>query len=247
MDPVLTPELVLAGYRAGIFPMADETGAIAWFSPHPRCIFPLEPPQAFRVPRSLRQVIRRGRFAVRINTAFAAVIAACADRPEGTWISDEVGAVYTELHRRGSAHSVEAWCPAPAADPQSDSQSAPHAAASEPESVSHASARDQPEPRAPASDQSAPRAAARDWVLAGGLYGVAIGGAFFGESMFTRITDASKVALVHLVARLRARGFIRLDTQWNTPHLARLGAVEIPRREYQRRLKVAVALDRRFT
>ncbi len=96
------------------------------------------------------------------------------------------------------------------------------------------------------SDHSASPATSGEPVLAGGLYGVAIGGAFFGESMFTRVTDASKVALVNLIERLRARGFVLLDTQWNTPHLARFGALEIPRREYQRRLKAAVALERRF-
>jgi leucyl/phenylalanyl-tRNA--protein transferase len=82
--------------------------------------------------------------------------------------------------------------------------------------------------------------------LAGGLYGVALGGAFFGESMFTRISNASKVALVALVERLRARGFALLDTQWLTPHLARFGAIEIPRREYLRRLRAALALPCHF-
>lgn len=76
--------------------------------------------------------------------------------------------------------------------------------------------------------------------LAGGLYGVALGGAFFGESMFHRVTDASKVALVSLVERLRSRGFTLLDTQWVTPHLRRFGAIEIPRDEYLRRLDVSL-------
>jgi leucyl/phenylalanyl-tRNA--protein transferase len=182
MEPALTPELVLHAYRSGAFPMADEMGEILWFSPDPRCIFPLD---AVRIPRSLRQVLRRGTFETRVNTAFGDVIAGCADRAEGTWISDEIAALYTELHRRGHAHSVESW---------------------------HAGQ------------------------LAGGLYGVAIGGAFFGESMFARVTDASKVALVGLFERLRARGFTLLDTQWSTPHLVRFGAREIPRAEYLRRL-----------
>lgn len=86
----------------------------------------------------------------------------------------------------------------------------------------------------------------QDGRLAGGLYGVTLGGAFFGESMFARVTDASKVALVALVERLRERGFVLLDTQWVTPHLARFGAVEIPRREYERRLAAALRLDRTF-
>lgn len=82
--------------------------------------------------------------------------------------------------------------------------------------------------------------------LVGGLYGVAIGGAFFGESMFHRATDASKVALVTLVERLRARGYVLLDTQWVTPHLRQFGAYEISRREYLRRLERALTLDCRF-
>jgi leucyl/phenylalanyl-tRNA--protein transferase len=192
MDQRLTPQLVLHAYQVGAFPMADPDGEIGWYSPDPRCIFPLE---RFHVPRTVRQAIARTIFKVRVNTAFDQVIAACADRPEGTWISDDIVLVYRALHRRGYAHSVECW-------------------------------------------QGAE--------LAGGLYGVALGGAFFGESMFTRISNASKVALAALVDRLRARGFVLLDTQWITPHLARFGAVEIPRREYLRRLRAAFALACRF-
>jgi len=188
MDSPLPPELVLHAYSIGAFPMADPDGEIAWFSPDPRCIFPLD---KFHVPRTVRQLIQRRVFEVRIDTAFAEVIAACADRAEGTWISESIMATYTELHRQGFAHSVECW--------QADN-------------------------------------------LAGGLYGVALGGAFFGESMFTRVTGASKVALAALVERLKARGFTLLDTQWTTPHLARFGAIEIPRREYLRRLRAALLL-----
>jgi leucyl/phenylalanyl-tRNA--protein transferase len=193
MDQPFTPELVLQAYRVGVFPMADPDGEIGWYSPHPRCIFPLD---QFHVPRTVRQAIHRGVFEIRINTAFDAVIAGCANRPEGTWISDEVVRVYRALHHRGFAHSVECW---------------------------------------------------QGSALAGGLYGVALGGAFFGESMFTRVSNASKVALAALVERLRARGFVLLDTQWNTPHLARFGATEIPRREYLRRLRHALTLPCRFT
>lgn len=172
--------------------MADEHDEIWWFSPDPRCVFPLE---AFHVPRSVRQVIRRAVFDVRVDTAFDEVIAQCADRTEGTWISSEIVDVYRTLHRLGFAHSVECW--------QAET-------------------------------------------LAGGLYGVAVSGAFFGESMFTRVSDASKVALVALVERLRERGFGLLDTQWPTPHLKRFGAIEIARDEYLRRLKRALALPVSF-
>ena len=85
-----------------------------------------------------------------------------------------------------------------------------------------------------------------DGELVGGLYGVALGGAFFGESMFSRATDASKVALVHLVARLIQSGFLLLDTQFTTPHLERFGVIEIPRSDYQRRLSKALAAGVQF-
>ena len=172
--------------------MADSRdGRIRWYAPGPRAVIPLD---AFHVPRSLRQTVRKSVFEVTVNADFPGVIRACAEREE-TWISAEIERAYTELHRLGLAHSVEAW---------------------------------------------------RAGQLAGGLYGVALGGAFFGESMFSRETDASKVALVALVERLRARGFVLLDTQFLTPHLARFGAVEIPRAEYERRLAEALQCRRRF-
>jgi leucyl/phenylalanyl-tRNA--protein transferase len=188
----ITPEMVLYAYSIGVFPMADPDGQIHWYSPDPRAVFDLD---RVRVPRTLRQTIRRCVFEVRVNTAFTRVIDACGKRPEGTWISPQIRRLYTSLHHMGFAHSVEAW---------------------------------------------------RGGRLAGGLYGVALGGAFFGESMFHRVTDASKVALVALVERLGRRGFVLLDTQWLTPHLERFGAHEIPREEYLRRLKDALDRDCRF-
>ena len=192
MPTELTLESLLYGYSMGIFPMADDDDEIHWYSPDPRCVIDLD---GFRVSRSLRSTVRRGEFDIRINTAFDEVIRACADREEGTWISPEIVAVYTALHREGFAHSVECWL---------------------------------------------------DGRLAGGLYGVTLGGAFFGESMFHRVTDASKVALVALVERMRARLFTLLDVQWITSHLARFGAVEIPRMEYLRRLDQALTRECRF-
>lgn len=192
MTSVLTPELVLLAYQRGYFPMADpDTGEIAFYSPDPRAIIPLE---GVRIPRSLRQTLRRQLYEVRMNTAFEAVIRGCAERPR-SWISEELIALYTELHRMGFAHSVEAWY---------------------------------------------------EGRLVGGLYGVALGGAFFGESMFTRMRDASKVAFVALVERLRQRGFLLLDAQYVNPHTRRLGAVEIPRSEYMRRLEKALQRACRF-
>lgn len=188
---VLSAELLLHAYRNAVFPMAMQDGEIAWFSPDPRAIVPLE---SFRVPHGLRRTLRQRRFEVRVNTAFEAVIRNCAERPE-TWINEEIIASYLNLHQLGHAHSVEAWC---------------------------------------------------DGELGGGLYGVTLGGAFFGESMFYRITDASKVALHALVERLLQRGFILLDTQWTTPHLLGFGAVEVPRPVYRQLLENALRLSRSF-
>ncbi len=187
----LEPGTLLAAYRAGLFPMPLRRGGdVAWWSPEPRGVIPLD---ALRVARSLRRSCRH--FEIRVDTAFEAVMRACADprRPAG-WIDEPFVAAYTRLHELGWAHSVEAW-------------------------TWGASGRDE---------------------LAGGLYGVAIGGLFAGESMFHRRTDASKVALVALVERLLDGGGVLLDVQWSTPHLESLGAVEIARVDYLERLAAAV-------
>lgn len=188
---MIDPEVLLQGYRLGVFPMAMEDGEIEWFSPDPRAILPLD---KFHIPRTLERIVRKKSFEIRINTSFLEVMQECAQRAE-TWINDEIIESYTGLHQLGHAHSVEAW---------------------------H-------------NDE-----------LAGGLYGVAIGGAFFGESMFHHVRDASKFALLALVERLRERRFALLDTQWLTPHLAKFGAVEIPRHQYLHLLSSAVNLPRRF-
>lgn len=166
---------------------------LAWWSPDPRGVLP---PDRMRVSRSLRQSAKR--FEIRVDTAFADVVRACAhpERPGG-WITEDVRKAYTRLHQLGWAHSVEAWT--------------------------------------------------ADGRLAGGLYGVAIGGLFAGESMFRTdqpwSRDASKVALLALVTMLRDGVAGRLvDVQWVTPHLASLGAVEIPRSEYLVRLARALEL-----
>jgi leucyl/phenylalanyl-tRNA--protein transferase len=190
----LDPALVLRAYREGIFPMAMENGEIAWFSPDPRGIIPLD---AVRVPSRLARVLRQGRFDIRLDTSFETVMRACADREDddGTWISEEIIECYVTLHRLGIAHSVEAWM---------------------------------------------------QGRLSGGLYGVHLGGAFFGESMFHWVTDASKVALMALVDRMQRRSFSLLDVQWVTPHLEQFGAIEIPRTEYLQRLRQALARDVAF-
>jgi leucyl/phenylalanyl-tRNA--protein transferase len=188
---------LLACYARGVFPMADARGDARVFliDPEHRGIIPLD---RFHIPRRLARTVRSEPFEIRIDSAFAEVVAACAQaaphRTE-TWINGPIERLYGQLHALGHAHSVECW---------------------------------------------------QDGELVGGLYGVALKGAFFGESMFSRRTDASKVALVHLVARLVAGGFTLLDTQFLTEHLARFGAEEIPRREYQRRLAQALRVEGEF-
>jgi len=175
----LEPGTLLAAYRQALFPMpVDREGPIGWWSPDPRGIVPLD---GLRVSRSLRASCAL--FELRVDTAFADVIAACADRrrPHG-WITEAIVDAYTELHRLGWAHSVEAW-----------------SAGGE---------------------------------LAGGLYGVAIGGLFAGESMFADAPDASKVAFVTWMRQLQRWGFDFVDCQVHTEHLARFGAVEISREDY---------------
>ena len=187
----LDPRLLLQGYANGIFPMADSRDAedLFWVEPRQRAVIPLH---KFHMSRSLRKVIRSGRFTVTRDRAFADVIAACAERDE-TWINAELEAAMIALHGSGHAHSIEVWEGEP-------SRSA----------------------------------------LVGGLYGVKLGRAFFGESMFSRATDASKVALAWLVARLKAGNFTLLDCQFMTDHLASLGAVSVPRETYVALLSAAL-------
>ena len=188
---MIDPELLLQGYRLGVFPMAMEDDSIQWFSPDPRAILPLED---FHVPHDLRRLMRKKVFETTMDNTFSKVIQECAKR-EDTWINLEIIESYTRLHELGCAHSVEAW---------------------------------------------------KEGTLAGGLYGVAVGGVFFGESMFHRVTDASKIALVALVEHLRAQKFALLDTQWLTPHLQQFGGIEISRDHYLCLLRRAVELPRKF-
>lgn len=196
MSEEFSPELTVAGYRSGVFPMPQHgfrgRDLIGWYSPLDRGILPLD---GLRVSRSLRKMIKR--YTITVDTAFDEVIRRCGDpRRAGSWIDDRILDVYTALHEAGIVHSVEA------------------------------------------------RTA--DGRLAGGLYGVSIGGLFAGESMFHDPVigrDASKAALVGLVEILTADDHERLlDVQWQTPHLATLGVIEIDRDDYLRRLSVALRL-----
>jgi leucyl/phenylalanyl-tRNA--protein transferase len=182
----LSAARLLDAYRRGIFPWYSEDQPVLWWSPDPRMVLFVD---EFRIARSLRKRMKQNPPDIRVDTAFHAVIEACAEvrrpRQSGTWITPAIIEAYSELHRAGNAHSVEAW---------------------------------------------------RDGRLVGGLYGVAIGRMFFGESMFTLEPDASKIALVHLVKVLRSLGFPLIDCQQETEHLASFGGRPIPRNQFADRI-----------
>jgi leucyl/phenylalanyl-tRNA---protein transferase len=185
-------QVLLRAYALGIFPMADDRNdeTIFWVEPRRRAILPLD---RLHLSKSLARTLRKDRFRVTSDTAFAEVIGLCAAAVPGretTWINGVIEHACGDLFSRGHAHSIECWI---------------------------------------------------DDRLVGGLYGIALGSAFFGESMFSRATDASKVALAHLVARLRVGGYSLLDCQFMTDHLQSLGAIEIDRAEYLARLYPAVS------
>jgi len=183
----LGPNRLLAAYRRGIFPWGTVEGQPLWYSPDPRMVlFPDE----FRLSHSLKKTLRAGKFAVRFDTDFAAVIAHCAATPrpgqDGTWITAEMMNAYTRLHELGWAHSVECYS---------------------------------------------------EGTLVGGLYGLAIGRMFYGESMFSHCSNASKIAFAHLISLLKDREFGMIDCQMRTDHLTSLGGREIPRAAFLARLR----------
>ena len=185
----LSPETIIDAYRHGIFPWPTEGIILPWFSPKRRAVLDYD---RLHLSRSLKRAARTTRFEFTIDAAFDRVIGECAAGPrpgqDGTWIFPEVAAAYSELHRLGHAHSVEAW---------------------------------------------------EGGELVGGIYGVDAGGAFGGESMFHRRPDASKLALLHLMEHLHARGLDWLDIQVMTPHMEAMGARMISRPAFLRRLEEA--------
>jgi leucyl/phenylalanyl-tRNA--protein transferase len=188
-DNSLTAEALIYAYTSGVFPMAERDGTIYWYRPDPRAIIPID---TYKPAKSLKPILNRGQFEIRIDTQFEAVMRACAAPrvyEEETWISEEIIQAYVELFNMGFAHSVEAY---------------------------------------------------EDGKLVGGLYGVHIGSAFFGESMFMLVSNASKVAFHSLIEILRANEFNLLDTQFMNDNVQRYGAIEIKRAEYERRLSRAL-------
>ena len=193
----INPEELLLAYRLGIFPMAESRNAkeVLWVRPHERCILPLD---KFHVPRRLGATVKSDRYRVTFDAKFTDVIRGCAEaRPDrrDTWINAPIVDVFSMLHARGLAHSVEVWF---------------------------------------------------EGELVGGLYGLSLASAFFAESKFSRMRDASKVALVHLAARLRAGGYSLLDAQFPNPHLEQFGAVTVTEERFQGLLAQALARDADF-
>jgi len=191
----LTPDDLFYGYINGIFPMADSDGTIYWYSPDPRAIIPLD---SYKAHKSLRPLLKKNYFEIRIDYDFEAVMRGCAiarNETDDTWISEEIIEAYTGLNGIGLAHSVEAYL---------------------------------------------------DNKLVGGLYGVSIGAAFFGESMFYTQPNASKVAFHYLIQTLRKQGFELLDTQFINDNVKRFGAIEIPKANYLNLLRKATEKKARF-
>ena len=191
---VFGPRQLLECYATGVFPMGEarDDPRVFLVEPEERGVIPLD---AFHIPTRLKRTVRSEPYQVRVDSAFEAVLDACAAAQPGredTWINGPIRRLYVALHAMGHAHSLECWL----------------------------------------EDR-----------LVGGLYGVTLGGAFFGESMFSRERDASKVALVHLVARLRRGGWRLLDAQFQTDHLSQFGTVETPQAEYLKRLEAALKLS----
>jgi leucyl/phenylalanyl-tRNA--protein transferase len=186
----LHPDRILKAYRMGIFPWYSEGDPILWWSPDPRLLLY---PERFKIRRSFRRVLRNRKYTVRFDRDFEAVIAACAAVPrgdrKGTWLLPEMREVYTELHRRGFAHSVGVY---------------------------------------------------GDGELIGGLYGIAMGKVFFGESMFSTRPDGSKIALKALSDVLREKGYDFIDCQVVTDHLVGLGAIPVPRERFLAELEATL-------
>ncbi|GAB4026706.1 leucyl/phenylalanyl-tRNA--protein transferase [Spirosoma koreense] len=191
----LTADDLIYGYINGIFPMADTDGTLYWYAPDPRAVIPIH---TYKPAKSLRPVLNKNQFEIRIDTAFREVMQGCSkprSEDDSVWISDEIIEAYTSLHQMGLAHSVETYV---------------------------------------------------DDRLVGGLYGVSLGSAFFGESMFHQVSNASKVAFHYLIEILRQQQYTLLDTQFINDNVRRFGAIEIPKADYLRQLKVALRHKARF-
>lgn len=178
----LSPQRLILAYRLGIFPWFNEDQPIIWWSPDPRFVLFVD---KVHVSRSMRRVLNAEKFMVTFNQDFEGVISNCKTSPregqEGTWITADMQAAYTELFKLGHAHSVEVW---------------------------------------------------QDGELVGGMYGVLVGKVFSGESMFSKVSNASKVGLITFMHKFREEGGHLLDCQIHSKHLESLGAEEMDREEF---------------
>ena len=191
----LNSKLLFSAYCQGIFPMADRRGEISWYCPDPRAIIPID---TYRPSKSLRPILNRNVFEIRINQQFEQVMRHCAlprYRGDGVWISEEMIQAYSNLNQLGYAHSVEAY---------------------------------------------------QNNELVGGLYGVQIGAVFFGESMFSLVSNSSKVAFHYLIEILRKNQFELLDTQFMNENVLRYGAIEISKNSFLDKLSNSILKDRVF-
>ena len=184
-----SPGTILEAYRRGLFPWPVDEDTVPWCSPDPRAVYMLS--EADHLSRSLRRTVRSGAFRLTVDKAFEAVVRACGDREQGTWILPEYVRGFRELRSLGWCHSLEVW----------------EVATGE---------------------------------LVGGIYGIAVGAMFAGESMFHRRTDASKVAFFGLMKLLRRSGYRLVDVQVESEHLLSLGCTTMPRAEFLPRLESAV-------
>jgi len=186
----LDPNRILSAYKKGIFPWYNEGDPILWWSPDPRLVLY---PSDIKISKSLKKVIKKEIFEIKIDSNFLEVIKNCKEikrkNQEGTWILPEIVEVYTKLHNMGFAHSIEVY---------------------------------------------------KDDILVGGLYGLSLGAAFFGESMFSKVSNASKVALVKLCEISKKFGFDFIDCQVPSEHLKKMGAVEISRDRFLDELHIAL-------
>ncbi|MEM8660691.1 MAG: leucyl/phenylalanyl-tRNA--protein transferase [Pseudomonadota bacterium] len=189
----LSPGRLLDAYRRGIFPWYEAPQPILWWSPNPRSVlFPSE----LHISRSLRKVLKRDAYSLRVDSVFERVIRACAaprQYSNGTWIGSDMTAAYLRLHKMGLAHSIEVFD--------------------------------------------------KNRSLTGGLYGVALGGVFFGESMFSIRPDTSKIALVGLVNILQKGQFELIDCQVGNNHMASMGARDIDRLDFEARLAHTIGME----
>jgi leucyl/phenylalanyl-tRNA---protein transferase len=224
----LTVPRLLEAYRSGIFPWFNPGEPILWWSPNPRMVLI---PGEFKTSRSLAKMLRNSGHEVRSDTVFEQVMRGCAAPRAGrlgTWIGEDMITAYCALHRMGYAHSVEVWMPKKSFQFQIEGETRRQRSNEMGSAMSTAM-----------SERESQRSIADELELelVGGLYGVSIGRMFYGESMFSDVSNASKIALAHLAKQLERWQFGMIDCQMNTPHLATLGAREIPRSEFIARLQ----------